>query len=130
MNWNAGNAWYGEDAAAPATTDADAPARGAVLQELIPVAASFVKEFQDPYRRVELSKARLANARARGASANRIRVLEARYRAALTQVGLEGEELTSVRRYRGLGQAALVSAIVVAASLTILLLSKAAQTRS
>jgi len=125
-NWTL---WYGADeTVAPAAASSTAQ-RGAMVQELIPVAASFLKEMQDPYRRVELAKARLANARARGAGPSRIRVLEARYQAALTQVGLEGEEQTSVRRFRGLGQAALVSGIVVAAALTILLLSKATAAR-
>ncbi len=125
MNWDL----YGAEAAVAAQTATAPQQRGALVQELVPVAASFLKEMQDPYRRVEVAKARLDNARARGATSARIRMLEARYRAALTQVGLEGEEQTSVRRFRGLGQAALVSGIVVAAALTILLLSKATATR-
>ena len=118
MNWGA---WYGEEAVPVAASDDTTT----TVQELIPIATSFIKEMQDPYRRVEIAKARLDNARARGAAPSRLRILEARYRAARTQVGLETEEVTSVRRFRGLGQAALVSAIVVAGALTILLLTKA-----
>ena len=61
------------------------------LQEWAPVVSTYVKQFQDPARQVDLLEARLANARERGASSGTIRLLEARLNAARRNAGLQAQ---------------------------------------
>jgi hypothetical protein len=84
-----------------------------------------LESYQDPYRRLELAKARLSNARARGATPSRIRVLQAKVSAASAAVGVEAAEETSDREYRLLGKLSIITGIAAGGALIVLLLSGA-----
>lgn len=121
-----GNAW-GEDAPA----DAAQPTTSATTWDQYLQAGKValdvgLEAYKDPYRRLELAQARLANAKARGfSSPSRIRVLEAKVRAASVAVGVESAEETSDREYRLLGKLAIITGIVAGGAFTVLLLSGA-----
>ncbi len=122
-----GHVW-GDDAA-PSVVEAAPPAWEQYLQAGTKALAVGIEAYEDPYRRLELAQARLANARARGASPSRVRVLEAKVRSAQTAVGIESAEETSDREYRLLGKLAIITGIVAGGALTVLLLSGAQRVR-
>ena len=71
------------------------------LRDWAPVVGAYVKQFQDPNRQVLLLQAKLENARAGGASAAQIRILEARLAAAqknASQQMLSRSQSESVRK--------------------------------
>ena len=84
-----------------------------------------LESYQDPFRRLELAQARLENARARGATPGRIRILQAKVNAASAAVGIETAEETSDREYRLLGKIAIITGIAAGGALVVLLLSGA-----
>lgn len=89
-----------------ATTGADQaalqnPSLAATLKEWAPVVGAYVKQLADPARQVDVLSARLANARARGASRATIRILEAKLRAAqrnAAEQSRQREQTTQVRQ--------------------------------
>ena len=122
-----GSAWGDEDTVAPTTQNA-APWEQ-YLQTGAQALAVGLEAYQDPFRRYELAKARLENARVRGAGPGRIRVLEAKVRAAQANLGIETAEEQSDREYRMLGKLAIVTGIAAGGALIVLLLSASGRVR-
>lgn len=122
-----GSAWGAEEA--PSVVEAAPPGWEQYLQVGTQALTVGIEAYNDPHRRLELAQARLDNARGRGWSPARIRVLEGKVRAAQTAVGIENAEETSDREYRLLGKLAIVTGIVAGGALTVLLLSGAQRVR-
>jgi len=97
----------------------------AVIQSVSPVIQSIAEEFSDPFRRVAVLEAKLENARARGASTSKIRLLEAKLDAAQRAAGIRVESEERTRVWAGLGQTAILAAVGVGGALTLFLVLKA-----
>lgn len=116
---------FGADPVEAEETPAAQASPTPALQALSPVIASTIAELQNPYRRVEVLQARLANAKARGAAPARIRVLEAQLRAAQQGVDRAEAGAQSTREWSTLGKTGVTIAIVGGIGLTLLLVSAA-----
>lgn len=91
-----------------------------LLQTYAPAITTITNQVLDPRRQVEVLRAELANARARGAPASKIRKIEARLRAAEAKVADQQAQTQDVATWRkgvtrnlwiatGIGVAAIVS---------------------
>lgn len=95
------------------------------LETLLPLVQTVTEGLNDPFRKVEVLRAKLENARARGASAAHINLLEAKLAAAERATGVRVEGEQSQRDWRLLGKVGVATGVGVGVALMLLLVSKA-----
>lgn len=94
------------------------------LTELAPTIATIVEATQNPIKRYEVLKAKLENARRRGASRDQLNILQAKVDAAAFNAGLKREGAVATRQWRFFGQTAVVVGIGVGLAMIYFLFSK------
>ena len=94
------------------------------LTELAPTIATIVEATQNPIKRYEVLKAKLENARRRGASREQLNILQAKVDAAAFNAGLKREGAMATRQWRFFGQTAVVVGIGVGLAFIYFLTSK------
>lgn len=104
--------------------------QSALLQTIAPAVAAVVTDLQDPYKKAEVLRVRIARAKASGvAPAWYIANLEAKLRAAERQLALEQSDIQSTSEWSTLGKVGLATGVAVGGALIILLLSGASRLR-
>jgi hypothetical protein len=120
-----------EDEPAPSTSPAND--YEALIKEYAPVLRVGLEQITDPTQQTEVLRARIKNARQilrrsppilRPTIARRIRVMEAKLRAAERRQGIQRETESAQRTYRALTQSVIAGGIVIAVALTALIVKK------
>ena len=105
----------------------------AMLREYAPLARTALEQVTDATKQEEVLRARIKNLKQarrkvpaflQGALTSRIRIAEAKLKAAERKVGLQRETETAQRTYRALTQTAMVGGVLIAAALTALVVKK------
>jgi len=105
----------------------------AMLKEYAPILRVGLEQITDPTQQTEVLRARIKNARQlmrrsppilRPTIARRIRVMEAKLRAAERRQGIQRETETAQRTYRALTQSVIAGGVVIALAITALIVKK------
>ncbi len=124
----AGPAVYGDyfGEAEDDVTDVNSGGRRVDIAELVtglaPAISAITGELTDPFRKVAILEAKLADARRRGASLRKIGKLEAKLAAAKRATGMEEESERATREWRAIGQSGGIIGIGVGLALIYVLL--------
>lgn len=99
------------------------------LRALSPAITTVVDSVTDPYKRVKILKAKIKDAKRKGASASKIQRLQAKLEAAQHRLDIKNESLDSTRDWRMLGKAGIVTGIGIGAAIIFFILMQSFKSR-
>ncbi len=97
----------------------------ATIAALSPAISTLVDSATDPNKRVAVLEAKIINARKKGSSASKIRILQAKLDAARIRAGVKNESLESTRDWRSLGKLGVITGIGIGAAIIFFILKSA-----